>query len=353
MRHNVLHVLGSAQLEGSGIARIVAAVAGGIDPRKYRVHAWFLGPAGPLVEELQTAGATVLAMNWWRGARDPLGAWRFARCLRAHDFAVVHQHFGARSIRRVICHYSDARVVVHLHGCVAESHAAQGVPMAVRGAHVVIAASRAVALQFPAANPIVVYAGVPVQGNVNANTVVPRRTTVIGAACRLIPLKGLSGLIRAAALLGKEFPHLRLEIAGTGPERDNLEREVKYLGLGSQVHFLGWQRNLGTVLRNWDIFSSPSLDEGFGMAVLEAMAGGLPVVGTTVGGLPELIEDGRTGYLVPPSDVAALASRLRLLILDSEGRRAMGAAGRERALRHFSLERMVGEIAAIYDGLLN
>jgi L-malate glycosyltransferase len=96
----------------------------------------------------------------------------------------------------------------------------------------------------------------------------------------------------------------------------------------------------------------PSLEEGFGMAALEAMADGLPVVATSVGGLPEVVEDGQTGYLVPPSNVTALSKRLRLLILDPKRRRAMGAAGRERACNHFSADRMVAEIGAIYDSLI-
>jgi glycosyltransferase involved in cell wall biosynthesis len=159
-------------------------------------------------------------------------------------------------------------------------------------------------------------------------------------------------LIRAVALLCLEFPTLRLEIAGTGAQREDLEREVGRLGLTGRVCFLGWQRDLGPIFRSWDIFAMPSLEEGFGMAGLEAMAQGLPVVATSVGGLPEIVKDGQTGYLVPPSDVMALAGRLRLLIPDSEHRRAMGAAGRERARNHFSVDRMVAEIAAIYDSLV-
>ena len=96
----------------------------------------------------------------------------------------------------------------------------------------------------------------------------------------------------------------------------------------------------------------PSLDEGLPVAILEAMAEGLPVVATSVGGVPELIEDYRTGYLVPPSDVSALTRHLRLLILDRELRQAMGAAGRERVRDHFSVDRMVAEIEAIYDSLV-
>jgi glycosyltransferase involved in cell wall biosynthesis len=149
-----------------------------------------------------------------------------------------------------------------------------------------------------------------------------------------------------------EFPSLRLEIAGTGPQREDLERELGRLSLAGQVRFLGWQRDLRPVFRSWDIFAIPSLDEGLPIAALEAMAEGLPVVATSVGGLPELIDDGNTGYLVPPSDVAALTKSLRLLILDSELRQAMGAAGRKRALEHFSVDRMVAEIEAIYDSLV-
>jgi glycosyltransferase involved in cell wall biosynthesis len=159
-------------------------------------------------------------------------------------------------------------------------------------------------------------------------------------------------LIRAVASLYLEFPTLRLEIAGTGPQREELEREAERLGLTGHLRFLGWQQDLGPIFRSWDIFAMPSLEEGFGMAALEAMAEGLPVVATSVGGLPEVVEDGQTGYLVPPSDVTALSERLRLLILDPKGRRAMGAAGRERARNLFSADRMVAEIAAVYDSLV-
>jgi glycosyltransferase involved in cell wall biosynthesis len=351
MPKDILHLLGTAQPEGSGIARIVAALAAGLDPSKYRLHAWFLGPPGPLIEDFQVAGATVLPMTWWRGARDPLGAWHFSRALRKFDFAIVHQHFGARSIRQAIRFSSSARLVVHLHGML-RSPPATRIPVAVRGADVVIAASHAVACGIPAVNPIVVYAGVPLPKAFGPNSRAPSTNTVIGTACRLVPLKGLLDLIRAIAFLRPEFPHLRLEIAGTGPQRDDLEREARGLGLTSCVRFLGWQPDLGAVFQNWDIFVLPSLHEGFGMAVVGAMAAGLPVVATSVGGLPELVEDDHTGFIVAPSDVPALTERLRLLLLGPERRRTMGIAGRERARTHFSVDRMVSEIAAIYDKLL-
>ena len=140
---SVLHLLGSAQPEGSGIARIVTALAAGLDRSKYNVHAWFLGPPGPLIEDLRAAGATSRSINWRRGVYDPIGAYRFWRCLQNHDFAIVHQHHGARSIRRLIRLSSDACLVVQLHGHISDPIFPHRAPVAVRGADVVIAVSLA------------------------------------------------------------------------------------------------------------------------------------------------------------------------------------------------------------------
>lgn len=352
MAQAILHVLGTAELEGSGIARVVAALAAKLDPAKYQVHALFLGPPGPLLEELEAAGATVRSINWQRGARDPAGAFRFWRCLKDCDFAVVHQHAGARSIRRIISLSSNARLVVHLHGRLTDTSIKRAVPVDVQGAHVIVAASHAVALQVSDLRPVVVHAGVDVLHDLSRDENRSRTSIVIGAACRLVPPKGLVNLIGAMASLTSEFPTLRLEIAGSGPQRAQLEGEVNRLGLAAHVEFLGWQRDLGSLFQAWDMFAMPTLDEGFGMAALEAMAAGLPVVATAVGGLPEVVVDSQTGYLVPPSDVAALTEHLGLLIRDPQLRRSMGAAGRDRVREHFTLDRMVMQIAAIYDSLL-
>jgi glycosyltransferase involved in cell wall biosynthesis len=200
--------------------------------------------------------------------------------------------------------------------------------------------------------PQVVYHGVRIpEPNHPRQRPIDRRI-VLGVAGRLVPIKGVGCLLRALATLRHPFTHVQLEIAGAGPEEEALRHEAAALGVGDSVTFLGWQRDVWPLVGRWDVFVQPSLDEGFGMAALEAMAAGLPVVGTSVGGLPELIDDGRTGYVVPPSDATALAGRLRELLVDPERRREMGTAGRRRVRERFSAERMAGDIGGIYDQLL-
>ncbi|WP_348263614.1 glycosyltransferase family 4 protein [Telmatobacter sp. DSM 110680] len=347
----ILHLLGSAQLEETGPARIVAALASGLDREKYQVHAWCLGAPGPLVGYLQSAGAEARSVDWSQGLRDPLGAYRFWRLIRDHDFAIVHHHFGGRMARRIVRASSNARLVVHLHARIQELDSARRIPVAVQGADLVIAVSKAVARQIQQPKPIVVYSGVEVR-HVPREPISPGTEVVVGASGRLVDIKGLSYLIKALAILSSEFPDFQVEIAGDGPERENLENYARELNLKERVRFLGWQTDLEPVLRRWDIFAMPSLTEGFPMAALEAMAQGLPVVATNVGGLPELVEDGGTGILVPPSDAEALANGLRSLIVDTKRMKEMGVAGWRRARDQFSINRMVAQTASIYDSLL-
>jgi glycosyltransferase involved in cell wall biosynthesis len=211
--------------------------------------------------------------------------------------------------------------------------------------------SRAVATNVVGITPRVVYYGIEPREEITRPRGLSQPTT-LGVASRLVPIKGIVYLIRALALLRRDFEGVRLEIAGAGPDQTALRQEVRTLGLEDSVAFVGWQPDIWPWLGRWDILVQPSLAEGFGMAALEAMAAGLPVVASSAGGLPELVEDGRTGYVVPPADPATLAARLRHLVLHADLRETMGAAGRARVRQHFSPQRMAAEIATVYDRLL-
>jgi len=344
----ILHVLGTAQCAGRGIARIVVELSSRLDPRHYRSHAWFLGPSGPLAHELRCRGIDVREIGWDQGIRDVRGLLRFAMDLRSHDFAIVHQHFGARAVRKAVTLFSDSQLLVHLHS-VPENSAKKTI--AIRGANAVIADSRSIAREALECRPLVVYSGVSVPRHINWRRREGARDIVVGAASRLVPIKGLLNLIRATADLCADFKELRLEIAGEGPERSNLQSETRSLGIENRVRFLGWQPSLDHCLPHWDIFALPSLNDGLPIAALEAMASGLPVVGTRVGGIPELVEHGSTGLLAPPDNVRALGAKLRELILDKALRLRMGKAAYERARSDFSAEQMARKIAAIYHDL--
>ena len=163
---------------------------------------------------------------------------------------------------------------------------------------------------------------------------------------RLRAPKDFRTLLHAMAALDRGTARLR--IAGDGPDRAELEHEIARLGLGSVVELLGTRDDVDELLAGADVFVLSSASEGLPMSVLEAMAAGLPVVASAVGGVPELVRDGETGALVPPGDSAALASALRTIVADPALRERLGEAGRRRAEQEFSLARFEREHLALY-----
>ncbi|MFA6112054.1 MAG: glycosyltransferase family 4 protein [Candidatus Latescibacterota bacterium] len=178
---------------------------------------------------------------------------------------------------------------------------------------------------------------------------IPAEALVIGTLGRLTAVKGQADLLAAFAAV--ELPRAWLLLVGDGEERLNLEAQARHLGLEGRTVFAGWRRNVYQVLRAMDIFALPSLNEGMGKALVEAMYAGLPVVATAVGGIPELVEPDCTGLLVPPRAPAELASALALLAADPNARERLGQQARLRATG-YSVTRMVSAIEQVYDELI-
>ncbi|MCZ7589610.1 MAG: glycosyltransferase family 4 protein [Gaiella sp.] len=176
------------------------------------------------------------------------------------------------------------------------------------------------------------------------------RLAIVG---RLIPIKGHDVLLRSLAAARDAVPGLTLEVAGDGPLEGELRATAARLGLEDAVSFLGRVAPAAPVFERANVVVVPSFGEGFGMVALEAMERGRPVVASTVGGLPEIVDDGRTGILVPPGDADALAAALVDLVRDPARAAAMGAAGRARALGEFAQERCTDRIEALYETALS
>jgi glycosyltransferase involved in cell wall biosynthesis len=177
---------------------------------------------------------------------------------------------------------------------------------------------------------------------------IPPEATVIGLVCRLIEQKGIAYGIRAFGQIADQFPQARLLIVGEGKLRNSLEAEVRALKLGDRVQFLGWRVDGARMMAAFDIFLMPSLWEGFGLVMLEAMAHSLPIVGSAVSAIPEVVLNGETGLLVPPRDENGLADALALLLRDAPLRKHMGLMGLDRLETQFSVTKMVDETAKLY-----
>lgn len=165
------------------------------------------------------------------------------------------------------------------------------------------------------------------------------------------PLKRVDDVVRIFARVRAARP-VRLRMVGDGPERPRVEAQIAALGLTSDVEFLGERIDLPTVLRGAAAFLLPSETESFGLAALEAMACGLPVIASAVGGLPEVILDGETGFLRPVGDVDAMAACATRLMDDEPLRRRMAAAARHRAGTQFRVEPAVDRYLAVYRRVL-
>jgi glycosyltransferase involved in cell wall biosynthesis len=173
---------------------------------------------------------------------------------------------------------------------------------------------------------------------------------VVFTAARLHPQKGLEDLLNAATKVIAERPDARFVIAGEGPLRRDLEATISSHGLVEYVRLIGWREDIAELLARSDLFVLPSKFEGLPNSVIEAMAASVPVVATAVAGTPEIIEQGETGWLVPPSDPASLAAAI-LAAMDSD-LEGIGRSARKRAEEHFSVKQMSRAFADLYAELL-
>lgn len=181
---------------------------------------------------------------------------------------------------------------------------------------------------------------------------IDKNDLIVGMVCRLVGQKGVGYGLRAFSQVARSFPTARLVIAGDGPLRRSLESQVRSLGLQERVQFLGWRDDGPRLMAAFDVLLVPSLWEGFGLVILEAMAQRVPTIGSDVSAIPEIIIQGETGLLVPPKDIDKLAEALTLLLSDHALRQHMGLLAEDHLEANFGEPRMVDQTVALYDRLL-
>jgi glycosyltransferase involved in cell wall biosynthesis len=307
-----------------------------------------------------------------RSEMDLTAAWRFARVVKRLAPDVIHAHdphgvamaslalsMGGSSVKsgktggRAPALVASRRVDFHLRG---NSFSR----FKYRQVDCFIAASEAirqmlVADGVPAERTVTVHEGIDVDRvaaappvNVHEAFWLPHDAPVVGNVAALVPHKGQRHLIEAAHLVVQEFPDARFVILGEGELREPLEHLVKAHHLEKHVLLPGFRTDVFGCIKGFDLFAMSSVTEGLGTSLLDAMACARPIVATHAGGIPEIVEDGVNGLLVPPRDHAAMAAAIVRLLRDAALRRRMGEAGLARVRERFTVERMVAATAAVY-----
>jgi glycosyltransferase involved in cell wall biosynthesis len=180
-------------------------------------------------------------------------------------------------------------------------------------------------------------------------------TKIVGMVANLRASKGYEFFIRAARKVSDVLPQTRFVSVGDPDEQiaKRLSKEVEDCGLRDRFFFLGFRKDVPEILQDLDVFVLSSVSEGLPLVMLEAMAAGKPVVVTRCGGPQEVIEDGRTGFLVPPADADALAAKICEVVSDSARAAALGRAAREKANSKFTQKKMVGDYQHLYERCLD
>src|SRR6266853_3665448 len=207
----------------------------------------------------------------------------------------------------------------------------------------------------PAERTITVHEGIDVDHvlaappvNVHEAFWLPHQAPVVGNVAALVPHKGQRHLIDTAHLVVREIPDARFIILGEGELLDALERQIREYHLEKHVLLPGFRTDVLGCIKGFDLLAMSSVTEGLGTSLLDGMACSRAIVATRAGGIPEVVDDGVTGLLVPPRDHAAMAQAIVRLLKDDGLRKRMGEAGLARVSGRFTVDRMVAETAAAY-----
>ncbi|MFH1857998.1 MAG: glycosyltransferase [Candidatus Omnitrophota bacterium] len=361
----VLYVIWSLGLGGA--EQVVAALAKRLDRKCFRPLVACLNEAGPFSDLLEKEGIPVIPLH-------KKGKWDFSmipklmRLIKAHRVQVVHTHLWGGSVwGRIAARLAGVRVIV------ATEHSYSGKPalyywieriLALWTDRIVVVSEKVKefytkTLRIRPDKLSLIYNGVDPaafraerQNGFRKELGVEPEASLVGIVGRLVPVKAHEVLFDAVTRLKESHPTLQVAVIGDGERRAELEAWCRSRSLEKRIRFLGLRKDVARLLPDLDLLVLSSDREGLSMTVLEAMAAALPVVATGVGGTPELVLEGETGFLVPPRDPIQLADRIDRLLRDKALSRRMGEAGRKRVQENFSLEKMTAATEQLYTQLL-
>ncbi|MCI0530097.1 MAG: glycosyltransferase family 4 protein [Nitrospira sp.] len=328
-------------------------------------------PNGPLLESVNQLKVPVYPMKLrsWRKFKDllaiPFAVWSLSKLIRELGVDVVHVNdYWWGPVAYMASQMAQVPCIVHIRQEIEPRRIKQYWLKKPQRLIAISKCVRAVAVEagVDSARVNVVYSGInPSQTVVLSEGKKVRdqygllpNQPVIGTVANLFTRKGYEYLIQALVEINQKKAGIHCLIVGEGDEiyRSRLLDMVQKNGLEKVITFAGFQRDVLSYIAAMDIFVLPSILEGFGIVLLEAMAMGKPIVATTVGGIPEIVEDQVTGFLVPPRDSSALAQKTIYLLENPSLREKLGQAGRARVFERFSVQRMASQLQDVYGELI-
>ena len=368
--HRILYIYRSSGSTYGGALVDLLNIVSHLDKTRYAASVLLSGGNEPLPMFQRLAVETTrLPLPAFRKGKSipflPGAVLRLRRLLRSKQIALVHVNDADdAAIAALACRLAGIPCVVHVRS---EMVPRKFKKLRLQWADLLIAVSEGVrrkAIQggLPQEKVVTLYSGIDLKrakaaGNgqeVRRAYGIAPETLVIGSVANIAPIKGYEFLIRAVAKARQAILDLACLSLGADDHglREGLERLGQSLGLNGRLHFVGFQADVLPYLDAMDLFVLASVEEGYGIVLLEAMARGIPVVATAVSGPCEIVEDGQTGLLVPPKDPDAMAKALVELLKDPGRRARMGRQGQARVETVFSLDSQIATLAALYDRLL-
>lgn len=366
----VLHAVEDMKI--GGMERVIASIANRLDPARYAVHVLCLARGGALADELVRHGVpvTILGLDNYHRPGQILLLYRW---LRKHPCHILHTHgyFAGVFARIAGLIARTPRIVSHVHSTYIDyrkKHLCMEKILSLWTDRV-ICVSRAVQQWvvedegIDIRKTIVIYNGPDlnfadrsdesVAATQRRTMGIPGHDTVFTIVASLTSNKGHQILLESFRRVLASHPDSTLMIVGDGPLRTELEARARELSVDRKVIFVGLRTDVDALLRISDVCLLPSqFREGLGLALIEAMAAGLPVIGTSIGGIPEAIADGDNGFLVPPARAAMLAGVMMRIAKDRNLGIRMGRRSRQIYEDRFSPSKMIRRIETLYAGLL-
>jgi glycosyltransferase involved in cell wall biosynthesis len=351
----IAHV--TQQLDMGGMEKLLVEFARHVDRSRFDLRFVSLTTRGGVADEIESCGWPATALGKPSGLRPTLTL-RLCRLFRQWKIDLVHTHNRAPLIYAgMAARLARVRGLVHTrHG---QNFGESGRQTALFRL-LSLAADRVVCVSRDAAHLstrqglrpdrlVQVWNGIDLARFSFTGPNMGGPAVMVG---RMSPEKDPATLLRATALVVRQMPSFQLVLAGDGPCQPSLISLIEELDLSMHVRLLGEVRDIPTLLARASLLVLPSISEGISLTILEAMARGLPVVATKVGGNPEVVINGETGWLVPPRCPGELAAAILRVYCDPESGRRMGLAGRRRVESHFDVCRMVSTYESLYLGIL-